>query len=54
MNKEWDDDIVQCLPRTVAAEWLRALIHVVPKEGAGDKLSRESYAVRALYLEDLG
>lgn len=37
-NKEWDDDIVQCLRRTVAAEWLRALIHV-PK-GAGDKLSR--------------
>lgn len=52
-NKEWDDDIVQCLRRTVAAEWLRALIHVVPK-GAGDKLSRECYAVRALCLEDLG
>ena len=35
-----DDDIVQCLSRTVVAEWLRALIYVVPRSGAGDKSGR--------------
>jgi len=35
-----DGNITQCLPWTMSVEWLRALIHVVPKGGTGNKLGR--------------
>ncbi|KAJ8446520.1 hypothetical protein Cgig2_027482 [Carnegiea gigantea] len=32
-----EEDLQECLPKLMPASWLRGLIHVVPKAGAGDR-----------------
>ena len=38
----WDreEDLKECMPKLVPASWLRGLVNVVPKAGAGDRFGR--------------
>ena len=45
-----EEDLEECLQRTIYGTWLRGLICVVPKHGVGDKA--EQYCIRN-YAVDL-
>ncbi|KAJ8424003.1 hypothetical protein Cgig2_032387 [Carnegiea gigantea] len=44
-----EEDMPKCLPKLVPVSWLRGLIHVVPKGGAGDRSGK--YCVRNLVMD---
>ncbi|KAJ8430634.1 hypothetical protein Cgig2_026379 [Carnegiea gigantea] len=39
-NRKLEEDLKECMIKLVPANWLRGLINVVPKAGAGDKSGR--------------
>ncbi|KAJ8422349.1 hypothetical protein Cgig2_015344 [Carnegiea gigantea] len=47
--KQWEEDMPECLLKLVLVSWLRGLIHVFPKGGAGDRSGK--YCIGSLAMD---